>query len=206
MSSKPGIDYHFLLAKFVKKQYLKYALHWLTRATESDIAETNKSIVLTDSFNDTLLKISKLPLKQAMDAYTRNNFRTQYGTFYGRRPDLTDLTDTEILKQQKFSQVPCCKVINSKTVEYLDQWQFLEKDDLYIKQVISTLRGLYKIIRSRIPPVSTNTEMHRRFNKNEIIQNKRFDVLMSIRANSVENKCDPVLLKSKSKLELIFRT
>ena len=78
-----------------------------------------------------------MPLKQAMKEFSRNNFKTCYGTFYGRKPDLTDLTDTDILKVQSFSQVPSFALFTEKVQQALDRWQKQEKNNAYVKTVIS---------------------------------------------------------------------
>ena len=53
-----------------------------------------------------ILDLQKLSFKDAMKNMNKIKFTTSYGAFYGRKPALEDLTDTTILKTQKFSQLP----------------------------------------------------------------------------------------------------
>ena len=53
------------------------------------------------------------------DQIRKNSYQSSYGSSFGSKPDFTDLTDTEILKTQKFSQIPCAMILNSRTCEIL---------------------------------------------------------------------------------------
>ena len=139
--------------------------------------------------------------RQARVAYAKMNFKSSYGEVFGRKPNLTDLTDTEILKHQTFSQVPSLSVIKTKVQEYLDSWQKIEKDDHYISQVISTLRSLFKYIKNRVPPISVNRETHRKFLTNQLIKIERYDKMLTLRTKSViKNKQDLKTLMIQSNI------
>jgi hypothetical protein len=57
--------------------------------------------------------------KKVFEQIRKNNYKSSYGSSFGIKPDFTDLTDTEILKTQKFSQIPCAMILNSRTCEIL---------------------------------------------------------------------------------------
>jgi len=46
-------------------------------------------------------------------------YKSSYADTYGRKPALTDLSDIAILKNQKFSQIPCAYILNIEIKEIL---------------------------------------------------------------------------------------
>jgi len=86
--------------------------------------------------------LSKFSFKDAMKEYEKMKYTTSYGQFYGRKPALEDLTDISILRSQKFSHLPCTKILTRTAKQYLDSWQSIEKEDDYMGLVLSTLRSL----------------------------------------------------------------
>ena len=54
----------------------------------------------------------------------RNKFKSNYQHTFGDKADLSDLTDPEILKTQKFSKIPCACVLNELTLEILGRINF----------------------------------------------------------------------------------
>ena len=88
-----------------------------------------------------------LHLKKLRQILTNKAFMSNYGFFYGRKPNLTDLTDTSILRKQVFSQLELAEILTKITWEYLDKWQSIEKNDYFIGLVLGTLRSLFTYIK-----------------------------------------------------------
>ena len=113
---------------------------------------------------------------------------SNYGYFYGRKPNLTDLTDTSILKKQFFSQLELAVVLSKISRIYLDQWQSIEKDDYYLGIVLGTLRSLFTFIKSKLPINSTHRDLHKSYNRSEVMATERFDKLINNISQSIKAK------------------
>mmetsp|Transcript_19970 Transcript_19970/g.17648 ORF Transcript_19970/g.17648 Transcript_19970/m.17648 type:complete len:263 (+) Transcript_19970:369-1157(+) len=115
-------------------------------------------------------------------------YTTSYGKFYGRKPALEDLTDITILKSQKFSQLPCTKILNRRTKEALDNWQKIEKEGDYMGIVLSTLRSLNTYVMKCAPNNSTSRADFRRFKPAELTKVERYDKLIEKVSMKVKNQ------------------
>lgn len=51
------------------------------------------------------MDILNFSFRQAKDHMRKVSFKSSYGMFYGRKPDLTDMSDVDILKNKTFSEL-----------------------------------------------------------------------------------------------------
>ena len=105
--------------------------------------------------------MSKLTYPKAIQEYEKLRYVTNYGEFYGRKPALTDLSDTLVLRTQKFSDLQCSRILNENVKECLDNWQAIQKEDSFKGLVLGTLRSLYTFVKNTEPSNSTNRVAHK---------------------------------------------
>lgn len=89
----------------------------------------------SESIKDFLqtIKSSRSPNFQKLKKiYSNQQLKSCYGTFFGRKPDLTDYKDMNILKYRKFSQLQCTQMLNPAVVAHLDQWQTTREHPDYL--------------------------------------------------------------------------
>ena len=103
---------------------------------------------------------------------------TNYGEFYGRKPAIGDLSDTSVLKSQKFSQLEWWRIIKDKIKDILDVWQSIQKEDYFLGVVIAVLRSLFTFVKNTEPDNSTNRSLHKKFKLSELGKIERYDKLM----------------------------
>ena len=125
-----------------------------------------------------LFDLKNLSFNKAVKEYEKLKYISSYGAFYGRKPALADLTDTNVLNSQKFSQLQCFKVINETTKSYLDNWQDIEQEDEYKGFAISAIRSLYTFIKNGEPNNSTNRVSFKWFKPSELVGVERYDKLI----------------------------
>lgn len=57
--------------------------------------------------------------EEVVQNFRRNSYKSNYGVFYGRKSDLADVTDIEILKNKTFSQLECAFPLTQECKEIL---------------------------------------------------------------------------------------
>lgn len=65
-------------------------------------------------------------MEKLVNQIKNDKYKSSYERQFGNRVDLTDHTDPEILKTHKFSQVPCCCVVNEASQEILGNFTVIE--------------------------------------------------------------------------------
>ncbi|CAI2365486.1 unnamed protein product [Moneuplotes crassus] len=135
-----------------------------------------------------LLDLRKFNFKDAMKEYQKLKYKSSYGSFYGRKPALEDLTDITILNSQQFSQLPCTKILTKSARIALDLWQKIEPEAIYKGLALSTLRSLNTYILKSEPTISSSRIFHRRFKPAELNKVERYDKLIEKISMSVKKK------------------
>ena len=139
--------------------------------------------------------------------FDRRNLKSWYETFYGRKPDLTNLGDADILKFNFFSELPWIRIFNLSTRNYLDNWQEKEKDEHFISQALTTLRSLYTFVFSMPQNLfkkfkEANKPINRKapkiLKKSMLIKTERWEKIIALRSKSVNKEEDINILFNKS--------
>jgi len=127
-------------------------------------------------------------LNKAKQEYTKAKFKSNYGTFFGRKPDLTDYKDMNILKFKKFSQLKCCKILNKATLEYLDNWQATKEHQDYLGMALYSIKSLFTFFKLYEPTLSTQKEIHSNYDKSEKIKAERYDKMLTTITTNLKYK------------------
>ncbi|CAI2369524.1 unnamed protein product [Moneuplotes crassus] len=135
-----------------------------------------------------IIDLKNLEIKDAIKEYEKLKLKTAYGSFYGRKPALEDLTDTTILNSQKFSQLPCTKILTKQARDALDSWQQIEPEKEYKGIALSTLRSLNTHVLKSEPNTSSSRVFHRNFKPSELSKVERYDKLIETISMRVKNK------------------
>jgi hypothetical protein len=118
-------------------------------------------------------------MQQMMENLKSSFYKSCYGTFFGRKPDLTDYKDVNILKIKKFSQLDCSFVLNKQMVKALDTWQMTKEHPDYLGMALYTIKSLHTFFKRFQPTESTQRTSYRRTRSEDFVKSERFDSIIN---------------------------
>lgn len=187
------------------------------RTLRPDMAASQPSIVSNMNktnkmpLEELLMKIksnNKDLLQKARLEYSREKFKSNYGIFFGRKPDLTDYKDMNILKFKKFSELKSSKIFNKKTLEFLDKWQEIKEHPDYLGMALYTMKALFTYFKICEPNTTTQRAIHIPCEDSERIKPERYDkimdkILKTMKLKNIKNTSRKRQIEGEGKREII---